>query len=93
MGARRVVDWRITQDDSGNYELHLGNRQVLRDTTLTEINKHLKKNRQAGQTVHEVADDGYITDVTRRVKRRQSTDRRDPSRRPRKPVRMPLVRW
>lgn len=93
MGARRVVDWRITQDDDGNYELHLGNRQVLRDTTMTEINKHLRKNRQAGQTVHEVAEDGYITDVTRRVERRQSADRRDPAQRPRKPLRMPLIRW
>ncbi len=93
MGARRVVDWRITQDGDGNYELHLGNRQVLRDTTMTEINKHLKKNRQAGQTVHEVADDGYITDVTRRIERRQPADRRDAAPRPRKPVRLPLIRW
>ena len=93
MGTRRVVDWRITQDDGGNYELHLGNRQVLRDTTMTEINKHLRKNRQAGQTVHEVAEDGYVTDVTRRVERRRPADRRDPSQRPRRPIRMPLIRW
>lgn len=93
MGARRVVDWRITQDGDGGYELHLRNRQVLRDTTMTEINKHLRKNRQAGQTVHEVADDGYVTDVTRRVERRQPTDRRKPVTRTRKPVRMPLLRW
>lgn len=88
---RRVVDWQIKPGEDDTYDLYLRNRQVLHDTSMTEINKHLRKNRRPDQTVHEIADDGYITDVTRRVQRRQPVSRR-PARR-RTSVRMPLLRF
>lgn len=93
MGAR-VLDWRIEPgEEKGDYCLYLRNRQVLRDTSMTEINKHLRKRRQPGQKVHEIADDGYATDVTRRVERRQPPVRQSPVRKRRTPVRMPLIRF
>lgn len=93
MGTRRVVDWRIEPGESDDgFHLYLRDRRVLRDTSITEINKHLKRTRQPGQTVHQIADDGYVTDITKTVERRQPAVRRRPSRR-RVPVRMPLIRF
>lgn len=71
MAARRVIDWRIVPGDNDNYDLYLRNRRVLTDRSMSEINKHLRKHRGSGETVHSVADDGYVTNITRRIDRRQ----------------------
>lgn len=93
MSTRRVVDWRIEPDEGDTHTLYLRNREVLRGASMTEINKHLRKHRQPGQSVHDVAEDGYVTDLTRRIERRQPTQRVSPLKRRRRPVRMPLVRF
>lgn len=91
MSTRRVVDWRIEPGEDDTHTLYLRNRPVLRDSSMTEINKHLRKHRQPGQSVHEVADDGYVTDVTRAVERHQPRRHQPAKRRP--IVRMPLMRF
>lgn len=93
MSTRRVIDWRIQPGDGDHYTLYFRNKQVMDDQSMVEINKHLRNNRSPGQTVHQVADDGYITDVTRGIDRRQPTRRRSPVGKRRRPVRMPLIRF
>jgi hypothetical protein len=94
MPSRRVIDWQIKPGDKDNsYVLLLRNRTVLTDSSMTEINKHLRKHRDQGQTVHEVAEDGYATDVTRRLDRRHRPAQPASAPRRRSPVRMPLIRF
>lgn len=93
MSTRRVVDWRIEPGEDDTHTLYLRNRQVLRDTSRTEIDKHLRKHRQPGQSVHLVAEDGYIADITRQIERRQPVQRTGPARKRHRPVRMPLMRF
>lgn len=93
MSTRRVVDWRIEPGEGDTHTLYLRNRPVLQDASMTQINKHLRKHHRAGETVHDVAEDGYVTDMTRRVERRQPAQRVSPLRRRHKAVRMPLLRF
>lgn len=93
MSTRRVVDWRIEPGENDTHTLYLRNREVLRDASMTEISKHLRRHRKAGETVHDVAEDGYVTDMTRRIERRQPAQRTSPLKRRRKAVRMPLLRF
>ena len=91
MSPRRVVDWRIEQNKDETYNLFLRNKLVLQDSSMTAIKKYLKRHRSDGQTVHEVADDGYVTDRTRAIERRQR--RRSVPGVHHRPVRMPFARF
>lgn len=91
MSTRRVIDWRIEPGEDDTETLYLRNRPVLRDASPAEVGKHLRKHRQPGQSVHLVAEDGYVTDVTRTIERRQPARRQPAKRRP--IVRMPLMRF
>lgn len=93
MSTRRVVDWRIEPGEDDTETLYLRNRRVLRDASPAEVRKHLRRNRQQGQSVHLVAEDGYITDITRAIERRQPSRRTAPARKRHRPVRMPLLRF
>lgn len=93
MSPRRVVDWKIEEKEDGTYDLYLRNRPVLQDRSMTEIDKHLKRHREQGQTVHEIAPDGYKTDHTPRFDRKQRRKGKLPLKAPHRPVRMPFVRF
>lgn len=93
MPSRRVIDWQIRPNDDDTYDLLLRHRPVLIGSSMTEIGKYLRRHRQPGQSVHQVAEDGYITDITRAVERRQPARRTPPARRRHRPVRMPLMRF
>ena len=84
MSTRRVIDWRIEPGEDDTETLYLRNRPVLRDASPAEVGK-------PGQSVHLVAEDGYVTDVTRTIERRQPARRQPAKRRP--IVRMPLMRF
>lgn len=96
MSPRRVIDWQIKPgDENDTYDLLLRHKTVLTGRSLTDIHKHLRKHRQPNQSIHQVADDGYITDVTTSVDRRQKHRPVRPARprRGHRPVRMPLLRF
>lgn len=93
MSTRRVVDWQIKPGDDDNHDLYLHNRRVLHDMSITEITKYLRQRRQPSETVHQIASDGYITDRTDEIERRQPNLRRRPLPKSRVPVRMPLIKF
>jgi hypothetical protein len=70
MRGIRVIDWQVRSSTGGSFELYKGSREVLADTTMTEVGKYLRRNRQQGQSVHLVAEDGYISDITQRADRK-----------------------
>lgn len=87
-----MTDWQIKPgEEDGQFDLFLRGRLVLGDSSMIAINKYLKKHRSDDQTVHEVADDGYVTDRTRAIERRQR--RRSVPRVHHRPVRMPFMRF
>ena len=92
MSPRRVSDWQIkpSEGEKENYDLYLNNRQVLQGRSMTEIGKYLRRHLQDDQTVHEVADDGYVTDRTKRHQRRKRPTSQPSAH---KPVRMPFIRF
>lgn len=95
MSARRVIDWHIVERDDGTYDLFFHGRLVLGDTSMIEVNKRLRRQRQPGESVYEVNGSGQSTNITQRIDRRHKTPRTAPStlQPPRKPIRMPLTRW
>lgn len=92
MSTRKVIDWHIIQHDDDTYDLFFHGRQVLSDSNLTEVNKRLRRLRQPGESVYEVNGRGESTNITRRIERRTPRILK-PTVPPRRPLRMPLVRW
>jgi hypothetical protein len=92
MSARRVIDWRI-EPDGDDYTLLYRNKQVLHGRNMADIQRYLKKHRTSEQTVFQVAEDGYTTNLTPQMNRRQRSSRPSSAPRPRVPMRMPLMRF
>lgn len=93
MSTRRVIDWHIVQRDDDTYDLFFHGKPVLTDTSRTEVNKRLRRRRQAGESVYEVNGSGQSVNITQRVDRRMPRTSPRSTTPPRKPLRMPLVRW
>lgn len=91
MSARRVVDWQV-KPDGDDYSLSYRGRPVSDGQTMTDVRRYLHKNRTPGEQVVQVAEDGYVTDLTDQIARRQPR-RRQPGAKGRRPVRMPLIRF
>jgi hypothetical protein len=70
MRGIRVIDWQVRSSTGGGFELYRGSRELLADATMTEVGKYLRRNRQRGQSVHLVAPDGYVSDITQRADRK-----------------------
>jgi hypothetical protein len=67
MGDRRAITWLIEPDDKqeDTYDLRRGNRLVLSGQPLTSVMRHVRRNRTLGETVHRLADDLRVEDITK----------------------------
>lgn len=93
--------WRVEEAEDGTVSLSTGSSgtyEVLSGTTRAEADRYVKRYFQPGDTVTQIASDGYRTDLTRRyappVRSSGPASQKSPSApRRRAPVRMPLMRF
>ncbi len=67
----RSTRWKVEELKSGSYNIIDKRRTVKFDVSIDEALRYVRKNMESGDGVALVENDGYATDITRRLLRRR----------------------
>lgn len=76
MSGTRAIVWLIEPDGKETYVVKKRNRVVRDDLSIQQAMKYVRNGRESGDPVHQVAEDGYVSNITNRFQQSRTANPR-----------------